>query len=273
MSPAFVAELQATIVRARERWPDVEGNTMEFVSALGRSLGGELEPSTGLDGLHVEDLWLATAAARGDAAAVSEVDAQLISLRPAVASSGADRTTVDEVIQRVRERLLVGSGASPAAIASYRGRGDLRSWLKVVVMREAAAWLRRARRDRTGTDDELQALVDPHADPELAWMRERYGTEFRASFAEALRGLEVTDRNLLRLYLIEQLTIDEIGALHRVHRSTAARWLVRIREQLSMRTRVLLAERLSIGLDELDTVIRVMGSRLDASIARHLEDT
>ncbi len=269
---ALAEHLVAAVDRGRRAWPDIGGIEAAFVAALGRSLRSDADLPGAIDGLHHEDLWLATAAVQGHASAVAEFDAQLVALRPVVAAAGADRPTIDDTLQIVRARLLTGSAERPATLSTYGGRGDLRSWLKVVVGREAVARCRHARRHASGLGTDLDVLIDPHDDPELACMRERYGAEFRVAFSEALAMLEARERNLLRYSLIEQLTIDEIGLVYRVHRSTAARWLVRIRERLSVCTRDALAVRLSIGTDELDGVIRLIGSRLDASISRHLRD-
>jgi hypothetical protein len=42
-----------------------------------------------------------------------------------------------------------------------------------------------------------------------------------------VRTLSRRDRNLLRYQYFDHLTVDDIGALHRVHRATAARGVAR----------------------------------------------
>ena len=66
------------------------------------------------------------------------------------------------------------------------------------------------------------------------------------------------------------LSIDAIGAAFGVHRATAARWLLRAREALVAQTRARLASRLSMTVTEIDSVIELVQSRLDASVVRYL---
>ena len=75
---------------------------------------------------------------------------------------------------------------------------------------------------------------------------------------------------MLRYHLIDRLNIDQIAAIHDVHRATAARWLVRIRAQLEERTREELRRALGVSGAELDSIIRLIQSQLDLSIGPHL---
>jgi RNA polymerase sigma-70 factor (ECF subfamily) len=102
-------------------------------------------------------------------------------------------------------------------------------------------------------------------------MRQRYADAFRGAFEAALAKLDAKDRNVLRFHLVDRLAIDQIGAIHGVHRSTAARWLAGIRERLYRSTRRHLMDELHIGTSELDSILRAIQSRLDASIGRHLK--
>jgi RNA polymerase sigma-70 factor (ECF subfamily) len=78
------------------------------------------------------------------------------------------------------------------------------------------------------------------------------------------------DRTLLRYRYIDDLDIDAIGAVYRVHRATAARWLQRIRRELLEDTRARLAAKLAVKTDELDSILRFIGSQLDISIGSAL---
>jgi RNA polymerase sigma-70 factor (ECF subfamily) len=55
-----------------------------------------------------------------------------------------------------------------------------------------------------------------------------------------------------------------------VHRATAARWLTRAREDLFDGTVAELSQRLNLPAPEIDSVIRIIGSQLDASVTRIL---
>jgi RNA polymerase sigma-70 factor (ECF subfamily) len=241
---------------ARAAWPQLDvGPSVEasFADALRAIVGaddGEVDPSAAIATLHLGDLWLATACGEGHPAAIAQLDAVLATLR---------------------ERLLTGAADRPPRIRGYRGRGELRSWLKVALVRDATRALQREL-GRTPVD-ELDQLMDPGPDLELAAMKDGYRLAFGVAFASALGELGARDRNVLRYHLVEGLSIDEIGALFRVHRSTAARWLVAIREGLVDATRRALMRQLALGPADVDSVLRMIRSRLDASLATGLDAT
>jgi RNA polymerase sigma-70 factor, ECF subfamily len=266
---ALAAALAEAIARARAARPGIDAPLPELAAAIGAAVAEASDPLRAIASLQLADLWLATACAADHRAALAELDRVLASLRPTLARMGADAVLIDELIQQHRARLLTGSEDRPPRIRGYRGHGELRSWLKVALVRDTVRALRREAGD-AAAGDELERLMDPAGDPELAAMQESYRERFRSAFAGALGGLETRERNVLRYHLLEQLSIDDIGAIYRVHRATAARWLVHIREQLYTATRRELMHALAITPAELDSVFRLIRSRLDASIAHGL---
>src|SRR5206468_2926429 len=97
------------------------------------------------------------------------------------------------------------------------------------------------------TREELLGVPAAVDDPELAHLRKRYAKDFKAAFEGALLELSVEDRNLLRLSLVDGLSIDEIGSIFGFHRATAARRLTKCREAVQERTRKMLVDRLKLG--------------------------
>lgn len=277
VSSATAAAIATATATARAAWPQLDvGPTVEasFADALRAIVGdgeAEVKPSAAIAALHVGDLWLATACGEGHPAAITQLDAVLATLRPTLARMGAEAAGIDDLLQQLRERLLTGAADRPPRIRGYRGRGELRSWLKVALVRDATRALQREL-GRTPVD-ELDQLMDPGPDVELAAMKDGYRLAFGVAFASALGELGARDRNVLRYHLVEGLSIDEIGALFRVHRSTAARWLVAIREGLFDATRRALMRQLALGPADVDSVLRMIRSRLDASLATGLDAT
>jgi len=72
--------------------------------------------------------------------------------------------------------------------------------------------------------------------------------------------------------VVHDMSIDEIGAAFGVHRATAARWLNRARTALVAATHKRLAARLEIPVEQIDSVIRLVSSQLDASVIRYLRE-
>ncbi len=59
----------------------------------------------------------------------------------------------DEIKQMVMAQLFVGK-TGDGAIAQYSGRGNLRGWIRIIAVREAARMLRAAKRE-ISEDEEL----------------------------------------------------------------------------------------------------------------------
>ncbi|MEZ4398482.1 MAG: sigma factor-like helix-turn-helix DNA-binding protein [Kofleriaceae bacterium] len=179
-----------------------------------------------------DDLALAAALARGDAAALAAFEREIVpSIRGALVRFGRDSDFVDEALQRVRVKLLVGA---PARIGEYRGRGRLAAWVQIVAIREALMMLRATAREVPG-DDELLRLGA--TDPALARSSRRHQAAFAAAFQRALAELPERDRTYLRMGFVEGVGTDGLARLFRVHRVTAFRWLRDARAALLEATR------------------------------------
>ncbi len=215
---------------------------------------------------HADDLRLASAAARGDAAALREVDALIAAADPAVRRIDGAAAFVDEVRQAVRVRLLVGA---PPRIAAYAGRGPLRAWIRIAATRIALDRKRGGAR-AVSADEVLGELVGREPDAELRHLKTQYRVEFRDALTAALAALEARPRALLRLHYVDGVRLAAIGRLYGVHESTASRWLQQAADAVADDARRRLTARLSLSADTLDSVARMVRSQLDLSIARLL---
>jgi RNA polymerase sigma-70 factor (ECF subfamily) len=220
-----------------------------------------------LSGIRASDLYLACACLEGEPWAVEAVG-RILTTEVEVALRQFDGAydLLNEVRQMLRHKLLVSDGGAQPKLAEYAGRGDLRAWTRSVTVRTA---LNRLRDDRRGEqlDDEMgEALVSPAESPELALIKSRYRAAFRAAFGSALAGLSKRERTVLRIHYFDGLTLEEVGAVFGVHRATAARWLASAREKLLLAVRRDLADRLGMGPEELDSLLRTVWSQLDVSM-------
>jgi RNA polymerase sigma-70 factor (ECF subfamily) len=179
----------------------------------------------------------------------------------------------EDALQVVRTKLFVGDGSRDGTpkIADYRGRGSLAGWVRVVAVRTALTLRRGARRaERREANDDALLDVPGALDVELDHLKTRYRGELQAALRRALSSLTARERNLLRMHFIEGLSVDDLGALHRVHRATAARWIVSIRERLFDAIREDLTHRLGIDRSEFDSLVALVRSQLDVSLHRFL---
>jgi RNA polymerase sigma-70 factor (ECF subfamily) len=274
--PDLDRRLWAIVAEGRAAWPDLTVEARLVVEFIARHATGELA-DTALDGLRPADLYLACACSRQQPAAIAafdrdymrEVDVALSRMR-----IGPPRLL--DVKQLVRQRLFVGGGTAgqptgPGKIAEYGGRGDLRRWVRSVAVRTCLNELRKGRREILVDDEQL---IAQHAiatdDPEIEYMKRTYAHEFRAAFGEALGLLGARDQTLLRYHHVDGLNIDEIGAIYRIHRVTAFRWLEKAKDHLVRSTLDILRGRLKLPANELDSVLRMIRSQIHLSLVRHL---
>jgi len=115
-----------------------------------------------------------------------------------------------------------------------------------------------------------QALIEATlSDPELALVKRRLGPAFQAALREAIDGLPPRDRVILRMHLVDGLSIDRIAQPYGVHRATAARWLADVREAILVRVHERLATALGdVESDQLKSLGRLVASQLHLSLAR-----
>lgn len=221
------------------------------------------------------DLYLACACTDGDQAAIAAfIGAHQRHIESVVRALGGRDQDIEEVREQVLHFLFVADGGRPPGIATYSGRGRLRSWVRAIAARTGARYLgdeyQHPLRARGGAEEILRALPTPGDDPELQHLRARFGEAFRAAFARALQELSSRERNLLRQHYIDRLTIDKLGALYHVHRATAARWVAAARENVFEETRAYMMESEGIQTTDLDSILRLLHSQLDVSIQRFL---
>jgi RNA polymerase sigma-70 factor (ECF subfamily) len=271
---AAMADLEAVLAghvkAAHATWPAITVADDAFVAHLGRRFpadGGEAQ----LRSLRATDVYIALACANGDQAAIAAFErAYFGEIDAAAARTRAGATAAAEVKSIVRRILFLAEGTRPAAAGEFTGRGDLRGWIKVTATRELVRLIGKDKREVKVEDDALFDFLSPANDPELAYIKDLYRAECSAAFHAALASLPAKDRSLLRYQLIDGLGIDEIGAIHGVHRATAARWLAKVREDLLVRTRSEVQNRLGIATGDVDSILNLVHSRLEVSFERVL---
>ncbi|HWL84611.1 MAG TPA: sigma-70 family RNA polymerase sigma factor [Polyangiaceae bacterium] len=276
---AVDALLDAMFESGRAAWPAVMLEQAVFAAWIAERLPGGDPNQTllAMRALHAPDLYLACACALGDGNAIVAFEG---AMRPvaerALARLAQADSLHDDARQTLLTKLLVSVDGAPPRITEYSGRGALASWFRVAVTRQALSALRSAKRE-VALDEDAEEVVTmtscSRADPELSHLRRQFSAEFTEAFDHAVRSLESAERNLLRHHYLDGLSIDEIGAIYRIHRVTAARRLTRAREALVQATRRLLAERLHATPSELRSAMRVLDGAVDITLRRALRAT
>src|SRR5687768_4903358 len=124
------SEIRAAYEEGKRRWPGIAVASEELERML-RETGVTLEGMRQWPG----DLYLACAAAQGDATAIRIIDERFVARLPArIRRLGSKQEAVADVLQTVRQRLF--AGAAPR-IRAYNASGPLEQWIKVVAIRTA----------------------------------------------------------------------------------------------------------------------------------------
>jgi RNA polymerase sigma-70 factor, ECF subfamily len=261
MDPRHVAEAHALGSAA---WPGVAvalDAWASFVAARATDEGA-------LAKLKVGDLYLACACAGSDPEALRAFEGaygrDVAALHRRFRYVGK---TADDVKQQLYEKLFTGDAPK---IAEYSGKGELRTWLRVTITRMLINLTARDTRERPAEDELFAALPGAAEDPEAMHLRRTYATELRQAFAQATAQLSSRDRNLLHYACVEDLGIDAIGDLYGVHRATAARWLEAARASLLRALRSALLGQLKVNERELESIVRMMLSRVELTLERYL---
>ncbi|HEY0483716.1 MAG TPA: hypothetical protein VGD37_39630 [Kofleriaceae bacterium] len=253
------------VAAARAVWPAIELADERFVAYLAERVPEDTVPAAALRALHVSDLYLACACVHGDPAALAAFDDHCLSVVDrALARLGLDADAIGEVKQRLRWTLLVADGRPPRLVG-FAGRGALRSWVRVLAVREAWDVLRAAR-GHLAADDCVLDVASPGATPELEYLERAYGPEVERAFRAAILTLPARDRTLLRRHFLDSVHINELGRLYRVHRATIRRWLERARDHVLAATRAHLREHLDVPRAELDSILRLVPSQVELDL-------
>jgi RNA polymerase sigma-70 factor (ECF subfamily) len=265
-SSALEPALQSLWQRARAGGPDFGVEPDDFVRYVAQHVPDGQETSA-LAALHAHDLLLAFACTRGIPTALRELERQHLSrVGEFITHVSRDHAFIDEVQQRLREKLLMGTAASAAKIGDYEGRGPLGGWVRVAAIRTAT----NARRDERPAESKLRSVLTSQADPELAAAKRQASAQVGAAMRRALAALSAEDRSLLKLHHVDGLTVDQLAPMFRAHRSTVARWIARAREQTLKLTLQALRDELGHDSKQARSLLRFAKSQLDLSLPRLL---
>lgn len=268
---ALQKALSAALASARQTWPTLAITDDVFLKHLAR-VDLTTDPVGALSRLHHADLFVACACARGAVAAVAAIDQQIKAIVPKAVAHLGDRSFAADVQQVVSERLLLPRADGTVKIVEYLGSGPLGGWIRVVALRVALNLRRGAAEKTADRQQDIDLLEATALDPETQVLRSRCKDQFGATFRDALNSLSARERTVLRMHFTDVLSIDEIGAVFRVHRVTAARWINQAQAALIQQLQRLLSERLGLSASELQSLGRFVRSEVTDSLHNWLRE-
>jgi RNA polymerase sigma-70 factor, ECF subfamily len=224
--------------------------------------------------LRIADLYLAFACGRGDQVAMARFE-QLYFSEIDAACRRFDSLPISpaEARQRMREKLFLASPADPdkmsgrpPGLLGYAGHGDLRGWLRAATLHALLNVTTRETREQPTDDRFFEAVIDAGSNAETAYLKGACKSEFESAFRVAIEKLSDRQRSLLRYAFTDGLNVDQIGAIFRVHRATAARWVADARSTLLDETRAELMNRLRISVVDAESIMRAAMSQISGSL-------
>lgn len=269
-------DIDAGIAAAAARWPGVVSPALAgpYAEAVAARVEGEPDVAAAVARLCLPDIYLVTAVLAGSRAAVTAFE-KLVreETTRAVARLGKNAPAPEDVVQELLFKLLVRQNDQEVAkLAAYGGHGALHAWIRVAAVR-AAISLTRRKHENLVDDDALAAVADDTDDQALAFLKSSYRAEFKRAFEATLAEMPRRARTLLRLQIIDHLTLEEIGAFYQVSRATAARWLADARATLVAGTQQRLVASLAISSTELSELMKLVASSLYSTLPRLLRHT
>jgi RNA polymerase sigma-70 factor len=250
--PEFRAVYQETFARlyersAARRWRIAESDFAHMLErAIERRFAADIpnpaEIEVFLDSLHVDDLALAMACRAGNADAWREFDARYHGvIERFVHAIARDTNRAREIEASLYGDLFDAARAGNprrSPLDHYHGRSAMAAWLRVVIVRREADWLR----ERYHTNAAIAAAAaEPvesgnhnhaaPADPDRA----RFIPMLAEAVDAAIAELDPRDRLRLSYYYVQSLTLAESGALLGEHESSVSRNLARIRVTIRRR--------------------------------------
>lgn len=276
---ALLASVAHAVERARAAHPTFDFALDGFVARIAGIAGSDGGAASVIDALVAGDLLLAHAALAGDRAALSALDALLLQeVRPAVQRrSNGDDTRADEVLQRVRVRMLVGSsgdGSGGGKLRSYNAKGSLAAWARTMAVRLTYDLYAGSSSNPAEALESalIQAAVATNHDPAILALLDRSAPLLASAMGEAVRQLSRRDRYLLRASLVDGSSIDELGAFYNQHRSTVARWIVKAKQTLHDNTMRAFCELAQVSESDFMSIMRALPSYFDMSLERRLSE-
>src|SRR4051812_34296627 len=256
--------IEETFARGAAAWPEVEVRRAQL-----SLMASELDVSESALRAWARDFYLACAAGCGNAAAIAIIDAHFIRrLSRRIKRLGASSADVPDVLQAVRERLFTGERPR---IRAYDAGGPLEQWIKVVAIRTAIDRYRAEKHFRivaSGAPSLDTEAVAP--DPVKALSRQQLKSEFEEVLRTHISALSARDRAVLRLHLVEGVSIEAIARARGVHRVTVARWIWNAGEILLDALRRHFKDRHGMVPAECESLVHLVRSQLSLDLAQIL---
>lgn len=269
--PDIEGKLGKWLQGAEDAWHEVAIPRDEFLGYIAKRVLTADDICAALAGINWSEVYLACACGQGQPAALAAFEHHYLSIVPgAIAHLKLGAADVEEVMQGIREKLLVSRNGN-TRIDEYAGGGSMHGLVKVMAVRSAISLTRKSNREHPDAEDQLLRMPSLDKDPELESVKQEIRVHFKEAFEQAAEELEPRERNLLRMHLLDGVTLEQLATNYSVHRATVTRWLTGARQSLLKNTRKHLQAKVPGSAEELDAFAGLVESRIDLSYSRLLK--
>ncbi len=275
-APELHEALEALTDAAEAAWPAFRVDRSAFQAHVVSCVEGEMgNQAIAVSRLHTKDLYLAYACSQRVSPALEEFTERYLSRLDTSLKQFSDSSVRPEDVRReLEDGLLFGRNDSPARIGQYTGRGPLERFVKTAA-RNAAVTLIRGQR-HTAASDDFDALASKLAAPPAgseSFVAARYEAVVREALRTALLALDRRQRMIVRLHLLQSVTLTQIARMLQVNQSTVSRALAAAVDVIHGEIRQQLQELEGMNESEMKSVIRDVRHRIDLSLSRILRST
>lgn len=257
---------------ATSAWPDIAIEAPCFVEHLADHTSWE-DAKGYLSTVRASDMYLALACAKHIPVALAAFDRTILSAMGAyLAGINSEGAFVDEMRQRLRIELFVGTGDRPLHITEYDGTRSLAAWVRLRARWRARTQMADPSKQFDEIDDQVIDAVAGRS-PEESYFHHRCWPDFRLALREAMRSLPRNERVALRLHFVGGLSGVKIAAMQQVDRTSVGRWMGNAKKTILKETRRLLRARLKLSDVEFDTLIAAVQDRIDTTIGSLIPET
>lgn len=257
--PPLVDKAQCT-VDAHQEYCIAASELLRYIATLDVALQPDEEQIASVRNRHFDDLLFAMACLQHNDSAIRLLTRDLIP-RACAALDRRGLAFEDDLRAQLSHDLLF---ADNPLLQSYYGKGRLLGWLKVIIKRRAQKLVAQA---PATVDDETQLVnaVAGTQNDQHRYMVSEVKEIFREALRHTITHLPAADRLLLRQYFVDQLTIDKLAALYGQHRTTYARRISRMIEDIRVAIRNSITDNANISSVEYESYERLIAGSFEIS--------
>jgi RNA polymerase sigma-70 factor (ECF subfamily) len=171
----------------------------------------------------------------------------------------------DEIYQRLCEVLFVDGPDTAKKISRYGGQGPLAGFVATAARRIALRLSTSSARFQG--EEALIQHFSQTPEYETTLLKGRHRETFNRALSMALRQLTRRERLILRMNLVERISVTRIAAIYKVSQPTVSRWIQRSARRIFATVKALVCDELQIDTRELESLLLLVRSQIEITLS------